>query len=158
MQPIIRDIALQTRSRNVELVDRLIIEGIVDTTPDQAIGNSDGDDIVEAGETFELDLRVTNGTAISITNVSVGQNPAATGTAGATTQGVSGDTFPTIGSGQSAITTDGTDINVIVPGGVPDNSTIFITFDATVAGVTRRLTVGPILVNSTRSGAVFRAN
>lgn len=158
LQPVNRDVALQLRSREISLVDRLQVRAQVISPPRQAIGGADGSGIVKAGQTFELDIIATNATVVNIVSVGIGQNPATSGTAGSTTQGISGANFANVAPGATVQTDQSSDINVDVANTAAPGSTIFITCDVTAEGQTRRVTFGPIIVGTTTNGTIYGAN
>jgi hypothetical protein len=158
LQPVNRDVALQLRSREISLVDRLAIQARVVTPPRQAIGTANGNGIVESGETFELDIIATNTTVVNIVGVGIGQNPTTSGTAGSSTQGISGANFPNVAPGATVQTDQSTDINVDVANTAAPGSTVFVTCDVTADGQTRRVTFGPIIVGTTTNGTTYSSN
>ncbi|MBX9653942.1 hypothetical protein K2Y11_10040 [bacterium] len=158
MQPVNRDVAVQLKERNVPFADRLNVTATVISPPRQALCTGNPNGIVEAGECFELNLAVQNPTTVAVSNVSVGQSPSTSGSAGASPQGISGATFPNLPAGGTVQTDQLTDININVPGSAASGSTIFVTFDLTVDNVTRRMTVGPIVVGQTTTGTSYAAN
>jgi hypothetical protein len=158
LQPVNRDVALQLRSRTINLVDRLAVQARVISPPRQALGPSDGSGIVKAGQTFELDIIATNTTVVNIVSVDLGQNPTTSGTAGASTQGISGGSFANVAPGATVQTDQSSDINVDVSPAAAPGSTIFITCDVSAEGQTRRVTFGPIIVGTTSNGTTYNAN
>lgn len=150
LSPINRDVALQIRSRNVPLADRLTVRAQVYVPPRQAIPTPNNNDhIVNPGETFELELYVDNTTVVTIPTIAVGQNPTVVG---GTPQGISGEVFNNVAPGQTVQTNQSSDINVVVPQTAVNGDQIFVTFDLTIDGTTRRVTAGPIIVGSPATG------
>ena len=158
MQPINRDVTVQLKETNVPFAERLNVTATVIAPARQAPCPGGVNNIVEAGTCFELNLAVQNPTSVSVSNVAVGQSPSTSGSAGAMPQGISGTVFPTIAAGGTAQTDQLTDINITVPASAAAGSTIFCTFDLTVDNVTRRMTVGPIIVGQTGTGTTYAAN
>jgi hypothetical protein len=158
LQPVNRDVALQLRTREFNVVDRLAVQARVVSPPRQAIGIADGSGIVKSGQTFELDIIATNTTSVNIVSVGIGQNPTTSGTAGSSTQGISGGNFANVPPGATVQTDQSSDINVDVSAGAAPGSTIFITCDVTAEGKTRRVTFGPIIVGTTTNGTTYSAN
>lgn len=106
-----------------------------------------GNGIVDPGDQFELDFIFTNNTPNIATNVSFGQNASVIGPGFQV--GFVGATVGNVGPGQVLRTDDLDDACIAVNSNAQPGDQIFVEFDVSADGQTRRFRVGPFIVGQT---------
>lgn len=161
MQPVNRDVALRVRTKGIPPVDGAVgniglVTGTIIFPPRLAQGgdvNNNG--VIDPGDTFELDLRVTNTSTITATNVSVGQNPTIIGSAANLELDITGENFGDIPPGESRQTDQFSDLNIRVSPTAVAGQTFFVEFDLSADGQTSRVRLGPFVVGGIANGQTY---
>lgn len=160
MQPVNRDVALRVRTKGIPtsgVVGNIgIITGTVFFPPRLAMGgdiNMNG--VIDPGDTFEVNVTVTNTAVITATNVSVGQNPTIIGSGATLENTLSGTAFGDIPPGESRSTDQFSDFDIRVNPGATPGQSFFVEFDLTADGQTSRVRLGPFTVGNISNGQTY---
>ena len=153
LRPINRDPGVRVRRRNdggggvgnISSVACIVRFPGQDTT-----GDNNNNQVVDPDEGFEIDFQFTNTSTQTATNVSFGQNTTVQGP-GIQAGGVGG-TFGDLLPGQTARTNTQTDACIEVNATAVAGDQIFVEFDVTADGQTRRFRCGPFIVGQIRDG------
>ncbi|QDT36713.1 hypothetical protein [Stratiformator vulcanicus] len=120
-------------------------------TPGDPTGDANGNGVIDAGESFELDFGFRNNTAQTAQNVSFGLSTA-TVIGPATQVGLVGDVIGNVAPGQTIVTDDLSDADILVNATAQPGDQIFFQYEVTADGQTQVFQAGPFIVGQIRNG------
>lgn len=170
-RPVFRDPQIRFRQRTVDIPPPIVppVEtgptAVGNITPINAVavfptripagpGDLNGNGVIDAGETFEIDFGFANQTTNVATNVSFGFNATVVGPA--TQIGFVGGTLGDISPGTTFVTDSNQDACILVDAGAAPGSQIFLQYDVTADGQTQTFVSGPFIVGQITNGTTVQ--